>query len=45
MTRKLCLIRYSDTDPHIEALPACKLIPLNKNPGVRPIGDGKFSDR
>ena len=36
VTRRLCT-EYVDPDA-IESLPACRLIALNKNPGVRPIG-------
>ena len=36
VSRRLCT-EYVDPDP-IESLMACRLIALNKNPGVRPIG-------
>ena len=34
--RKLCTENHSTT--LLEPLMACRLIPLNKNPGLRPIG-------
>ena len=44
MTKKLCIESLSqnagDKSP-IEAFVACRLIPLNKNPGLRPIGVGE----
>ncbi|XP_057301658.1 uncharacterized protein LOC130636080 [Hydractinia symbiolongicarpus] len=41
LTKKLCIesIPESDRSP-LEAFDACHLIPLNKNPGLRPIGVG-----
>ena len=49
MTRKLCCERI-DIDSNtnstsIEAYIACRLIPLDKNPGVRPIGIGEVLRR
>ena len=44
MSKKLCLKRYCGNDGSLEAL-ACTLIPLNKNPGVRPIEIGKIKRR
>ena len=45
-TRQLCI---DELDSHslksIESLMACRLIPLNKNPGVRPIGIGEVLRR
>ena len=48
MTKKLCIESLSqnagDKSP-IEAFVACRLIPLNKNPGLRPIGVGEVLRR
>ena len=39
-------IAPGDVDPSaLEGLVACRLIPLNKNPGVRPIGVGEMLHR
>ena len=38
-TRKLCLEKFDASS--LEASLACRLIPLNKNPGLRPIGVGE----
>lgn len=45
MTKKLCLKRDIGTDGSLESFLSCKLIPLNKNPGVRPIGVGEVLRR
>ena len=42
-TRKLCSERAPSES--IEALLACRLIPLDKNPGIRPIGVGEILRR
>ena len=43
MARRLCT---SSVRPEsVSALVACRLIPLNKNPGVRPIGIGEVPRR
>ena len=44
MTKKMCIEKVEDSDS-IDALLACTLIPLNKNPGVRPIGIGEILRR
>ena len=36
MKTKLCLQRYCENDGSLEAFLKCKIIPLDKNPGVRP---------
>ena len=41
MARKMC----TETVEHIEAIMACRLIPLDKNPGLRPIGIGEVLRR
>jgi hypothetical protein len=47
LARKLCSIDYSkqDISPNLEAFTASRLIPLKKNPGVRPIGVGEVLRR
>ena len=45
MAKKLCSKRYRGNDGSLEALLACKHTPLNKNPGVRPIGIGEVIRR
>ena len=39
MTKRLC---QDNTVKHLEALLACRPIPLGKQPGVRPIGIGEI---
>ena len=41
MARKLCLKKYCGNDGSLEASLACKLIPLDKNSGVRRTGTGE----
>ena len=44
-TLRLALATKTIDPATIEALIACRLIPLNKNPGVRPIGVGEILRR
>ena len=48
MIKKLCIEEIStnvDGTTSIESFVACRLIPLNKNPGLRPIGVGEVLRR
>ena len=45
MRKKLCLKRYCGNDGSLGTFLACKLIPLDKNPWVRPIGIGEVIRR
>ena len=40
LTRELCINEIEDAES-LEALLGCRLIPLDKNPGLRPIGIGE----
>ena len=42
VAKKLCT---EDVHEHVAALMACRLIPLDKNPGLRPIGIGEVLRR
>ena len=44
MTRQLCIENITDPES-LEALLACRLIPLDKCPGIRPIGIGEVLRR
>ena len=44
LTRQLCVEKLTDPES-IEALMACRLVPLNKDPGLRPIGIGEVLRR
>ena len=41
MAKKLCFKEYCGNDRSLEAFLVCKLILLDKNPGVRSIGTGE----
>ena len=43
--KKLCSKKISPENKSLEAFIACRLIPLNKNPGLRPIGVGEVLRR
>ena len=43
MTQKLCTVE--DQHESLEAYVACRLIPLDKNPGLRPIDIGEILRR
>ena len=45
MTKKMCTEKLAEEDTSLESHMACRLIPLNKNPGVRPIGVGEVLRR
>ena len=45
MAKKLCLKRYCESDGSLEAFLECKRIPLEKNPGLRPIKIGEVTRR
>ena len=44
LAKQLCVEQLTDPET-IEALMACRLVPLNKNPGLRPIGIGEVLRR
>ena len=43
LIKKLCSVKVDSTS--LEALLACRLIPFDKNPGIRPIGVGEILRR
>jgi len=43
--KKLCIKKIPIDDTSLESFVACRLIPLNKNPGLRPIGVGEILRR
>ena len=45
MTKILCMTQLDPEDNSLEAFTSCRLIPLEKDPGVRPIGIGEVLRR
>jgi len=45
MARKICSSTINDKDQSLESFLSCGLIPLDKNPGLRPIGIGEVLRR